>query len=176
MSYEECQELKNIKYKTMLLSGNNEKLITSVTNDISNLDLLLDNESEKNKKESWNKLDKCVKMDKIDGYIDLLTKKHKLENKEKLNLKSYLSSILDKKNLTRNKDVIYIKETGVIENIPILQFNNTTRKFSLKRNSQHVSTIKSLGPTKKNNKNRSRSNKSKLLNSPKSDSNKSDFN
>ena len=67
MSYEECQELKNIKYKTMLLSGNNKKMIESVTNDISNLDLLLDKENKLNKKESWNKLDKSVKLEKINN-------------------------------------------------------------------------------------------------------------
>ena len=149
MSYEECQELKNIKYKTMLLSGNNQKLVTSVTNDISNLDLLLDKESKQNKKEAWNKLDKSVKMDKINSYIDTLTTKHKLTDNEKLSLKDYLSSTLDKKSLHRNKDVIYIKESGTLENIPILHFNNTTRKFSLKKTAQHVSTTKSLGPTKK---------------------------
>ena len=168
MSYEECQELKNIKYKTMLLNGNNKKKITSVTNDISNLDLLLDKESKKNKKESWNKLDKSVKMNKIHDYIDILTDKHTLNNSERKSLKEYLSSTLDKKNLHRNKDVVYIKESGILENIPILHFNNTTRKFSLKKNAQHVSTAKALGPTKK--KNRSRSNRGKLSNSPRSES------
>ena len=42
----ECQELKNIKYKTMLLNGNQKKL-NSVINNISNLDILLDNETKK---------------------------------------------------------------------------------------------------------------------------------
>ena len=170
MSYEECQELKNIKYKTMLLSGNNQKLIPSITNDISNLDILLEKESKKNKNESWNKLDKSVKMDKISGYIDILTTKYKLNITEKNNLKEYLSNTLDKKSLHRNKDVIYIKESGILENIPILQFNNTTRKFTLKKISQRVSTAKALGPTKKNN-NRSRSNKGRLSNSPKNNTN-----
>ena len=64
MSYEECQELKNIKYKTMLLSGHNKKMIETVTNDISNLDLLLDKEIKQNKQETWNKLDKSIKMEK----------------------------------------------------------------------------------------------------------------
>ena len=168
MSYEECQELKNIKYKTMLLSGNTQKMIPSITNDISNLDLLLDKESRQNKKESWNKLDKSVKMDKINGYINTLTTKHKLNVTEKKTLKEYLSSTLDKKSLHRNKDVVYVKESGTLESIPILHFNNTTRKFSLKKNAQHVSTAKALGPTKK--KNRSRSNRGKLSNSPRSES------
>ena len=64
-------------------------------------------------------------------------------------LKTYISSNLDKKNLYKNKDVVYIRETGVIESIPALQFNNTTRKFSLRRSQQHISTAKCLGPKKK---------------------------
>ena len=48
---DECQELRNIKYKTMLLSGN-KKNLNSVIQDVKNLDLLLDNENEKSKKES----------------------------------------------------------------------------------------------------------------------------
>ena len=52
---DECQELRNIKYKTMLLNGN-KKNLNSVIEDVKNLDLLLDNENEKSKKESWNRL------------------------------------------------------------------------------------------------------------------------
>ena len=61
---DECQELNNIKYKTMLLSGNKKDLST-VIKDISNIDLLLDQENEQNKKETWNKLDKSIKINKI---------------------------------------------------------------------------------------------------------------
>ena len=46
---EECIELKNIKYKTMLLNGN-RKSLNSVINEASNLESLLDEESESNKK------------------------------------------------------------------------------------------------------------------------------
>ena len=170
MSYDQCQELKNIKYKTMLLNGNKKLNITSITNDISKLDILLDEESEQNKKESWNKLDKSVKMKKITEYIKTLTIKHKLNDVEISSLNEFINSNLDKKNLQKNKDVIYIKESGKIENIPTLQFNNTSRKFSLKRTPQHVSTAKALGPTK--NKTRSRSYQNKSPNSPKNESNK----
>ena len=55
---------------------------------------------------------------------------------------------LDKKALQRNKDVIYTKESGVLENIPTLHFNNTTRKFTLRKQSQ-PSALKTLGPTRK---------------------------
>lgn len=150
MSYDECLELKNIRYKTMLMKGNNEKIIPSITNDISNLDIILDKENSQNKKESWNKLDKSGKMEKISNFINNFSSKNTLNTNEKLNLKEFLSSSLDKKLLHRNKDVIYNRESGILENIPILIFNNNSRKFSLKKTLQHVSTAKALGPTKKN--------------------------
>ena len=150
MSKDECQELKNIKYKTMLLGGN--KKLSSVIKDIDNLDFLLDEESEQNKKEAWNKLDKSIKMNKINEFIKILTTKHKLTQKEIITLREYLSVNLDKKNLLKNKDVTYVKELVKLENIPNLHFNNTTRKFSLKK--QQQSTVK-LGPTRKKKSNKS---------------------
>lgn len=156
-SYEECQELKNIRYKTMLQTSNNNKLLgTSLTKDISNANLLLEKECIDNKKECWNKLDKSIKMDKIGNYIESISNNYDLSDKEKLSLKEYLSNQIDRKNLLKSKDIVYSKEKGIIDNIPILQFNNTTRKFTLKKSSQHISTLKALGPTKNN---KSRNNK-----------------
>jgi hypothetical protein len=56
----ECQELKNIKYKSMLLSGQNTVL--NPTQNSSSIDKILENESSLNKKEPWNKLDKTIKV------------------------------------------------------------------------------------------------------------------
>ena len=151
MANEECRELKNLKYKTMLLNGNNKKTLSSVIKDVENLDFLLDEETQQNKKETWNKLDKSIKMTKINEYIKNLTEKHKLTDIEIKTLQDFFSVNLDKKNLYKNKDVVYKKETGTLESIPNLQFNNTTRKFSLKKTqtTTSTSTSKSLGPTRK---------------------------
>jgi hypothetical protein len=153
---DECQELKNIKYKTMLLNGNKNTL-SSVTKEFANLDVLLDEENKLNKKEAWNKLDKSIKLEKINEYIKIIILKHNLVISEVKSLKEFMIFNLNKKNLYKNKDVTYEKETGILENIPNLQFNNTTRKFSLKKSAQHVSTAKALGPKK----NRSKTNRVK---------------
>ena len=63
-NYKECQELKNIKYKSMLLSNDNK------TTDITGVEKLLDNESKLNKKEPWNKLDKTIKIKKKLLYLE----------------------------------------------------------------------------------------------------------
>ena len=60
---EECVELKNIKYKTMLLNGSPIKE-TTLSNDISNLDKFLELEKTNNSNEPWCKLNKTIKTKK----------------------------------------------------------------------------------------------------------------
>ena len=57
----ECAELKNIKYKTMLISGN---LVTESksSNDLNNLDKFLEQDTTNNQNEPWSKLDKTAKV------------------------------------------------------------------------------------------------------------------
>jgi hypothetical protein len=57
----ECQELKNIKYKTMLLNGA-PLPETKSSNDLSNLDKFLENEKNNNVNEPWCKLKKLLKL------------------------------------------------------------------------------------------------------------------
>jgi hypothetical protein len=45
--------------------------------------------------------------------------------------------------LNKVKDISYNKETGVIIDIPLLIFNNTTRCFTLKKIIKNTQTIKS---------------------------------
>lgn len=154
MEKEECTELKNIQYQTMLLSGNklNDVSYTDITND--RIDTFLQKEKELNLNESWNKLDRTIKNKKLLEYSRKYTEDHKLENVDSETLYSFLKGCLDKKRLLNNKDVIYSKDEQEISNIPSLKFKNN--KFGLERCEKRVSTIKSLTPIKsslkKNNK------------------------
>ena len=143
MTNKNNHELNNLKYKTMLL--NDPPQIKNLT---ENIDTILEKESNKNKLEPWCKLDKTIKLTKLTKYSDELIKKHNLSPQERENLQEYLSNCLDKKNLQKVKDVTYDRDNGIIKNIPMLTFNNTTRKFYLKKD-KHVSTVKSLAPKKK---------------------------
>ena len=145
-----CQELKNIAYKTMLLNGtdinpkyhNNNK-----TNDLK-IANFLENESIANRKETWAKLDKTQKMKHIINYTAILKERDNLSNTEIESLKKYLTRCLDRKCLIKSKEVIYDKEKNLITNIPFLVFNKEQRTYLLKKDDKHVSTIKSL-PTEK---------------------------
>ena len=146
-----CQELKNIEYKTMLLNGTS--LIPDKNNKNNNIERItnfLDNESDANKKEPWIRLDKTQKIKKIYEYTNSLINKYNLTNEELVNFQQYLLRYLERKNLTKAKDVNYNKETGIIQNIPNLFFNDNTRSFYFKKDDKHVSTVKSLPPDKKN--------------------------
>tara|TARA_B110001452_G_scaffold267590_1_gene278284 strand:- start:8602 stop:9114 length:513 start_codon:yes stop_codon:yes gene_type:complete len=147
-----CQELKNLAYKTMLLNGTN---INPIYEDLSNnlkISNFLESESKASKLESWAKLDKTQKIKRLNNYAECLKSKHHLSDGEILNLKNYFIRCLDRKNLIKSKDVIYDKDNNIITNIPNLIFVIENRNFILKKDDKHVSTIKSLPQDKKNNK------------------------
>ena len=144
---EECIELKNIKYKTMLMSGNAIKE-TKTSNDMSKLDKFLEQDKTNNENESWTKLDKTVKTRKLIVFVEKYKTENELTDEEGQMLIAFLKDCLDKKKIQRIKDVIYDKETGAIKEIPALFFNKPTKHFTLKHTDKRVSTLKSL-PQKK---------------------------
>jgi hypothetical protein len=144
---DECIELKNIKYKTMLLSGVAMQE-TKSSSDLSNLDKFLEDNKNNNKIEPWNKLDKTIKTQKLTQYAEDYALQHQLQPEEKTNLQVFLRDCLDRKRLQRVKDVEYDKTTGEIKNIPALIFNKSNNHFTLKNIDKRVNTLKGL-PTKK---------------------------
>lgn len=146
-SNEECIELKNIKYKTMLISGNVIHEIKS-SNDISNLEKFLEDNKTKNQNEPWSKLDKTIKTKKLITFAESYSKEKSYDETETTLLIAFLKDSLDKKRLQRIKDVEYDKITGEIKDIPALHFNKATRHFTLKNLDKRMSTLKSLPPKK----------------------------
>ena len=78
-------------------------------------------------------------------YITKLITKHKLNRNETIQLRKCLHLGLERNRLIHVKDVVYNTEKGIIDNIPYLFFETTSRKFTIKRNEKRTSTIKSLG-------------------------------
>jgi hypothetical protein len=144
---EECQKLKNIKFKNMLLKGNTTPQ-TPVSKK-ANIDLFLEKEMNLNKHEPWNKLDKTGKIKLLTDYVNLSAANFSLNETEISEFKSYLIESLDKKKLQHVKDVQYDNQNGKIILIPNLHFNTASRKFTFKRNEKRASTVKSLGSGKK---------------------------
>jgi hypothetical protein len=144
---DECHELKNIKYKTMLLNGNPLQE-TKSSNDLSNLDKFLENEKNNNSNEPWCKLNKTIKNKKLMEFVEIYKKDKNLDEEESNNLILFLKDCLDKKKLQRVKDVIYNKISGMITDIPALSYTKSNKHFTLKNIDKRVSTLKSLAPKK----------------------------
>ena len=143
----ECQELKNIKYKTMLLNGVPLQE-TKSSNDLSNLDKFLENEKNNNVNEPWCKLNKTIKTKKLQEYVENYKIENILSNDESELLISFLKECIDRKKLQRVKDVLYDKDNGKIKEIPALHYVKSNKHFTLKNLDKRVSTLKSLAPKK----------------------------
>jgi hypothetical protein len=121
----------------------------------SNIDALLENEKQKNKCDSWNKLDKTVKTQKLHAFAEKYGKDNGYPAKEVKNLKMFFVDCLNKSKLQKTKDVIYEKDSGEITSIPALYFNSLNHNFSLKiTDTKRVSTLKSLTPKRISEKNK----------------------
>tara|TARA_Y100000287_G_C14233443_1_gene363283 strand:+ start:3095 stop:3637 length:543 start_codon:yes stop_codon:yes gene_type:complete len=143
---EECQDLKNLQYKTMLMKGKRTLLLPKNTSDdTAGIEKLLEREMSLNKNISWSRLDRSIKMRKLQEYAKVYSKKHELTEKESQRLSKYLNTALERNRLHKVREVKYNKETEIIEDIPCLLFNKESRKFTLKRSEKRVSTLSSLG-------------------------------
>lgn len=143
----DCHELKNLEYKNVLMYGNNLKPKAESIN-VSVLEELLEKESQLNRLDLWTKLDKTDKIIKLNAYAKTLVEKYSLIKEEEKELNSYLLYILERKYISKIKDVVYNRETGKIESIPNLIFNEDTRRFFVRKGDKHVNTLKSLAPKK----------------------------
>jgi hypothetical protein len=145
----ECHELKNLKYKTMLLNGVPLQEVKSTSsNDLSNLDKFLENEKINNINEPWCKLNKTIKTKKLQEYVEIYKQQNNLNDEESSILFSFLKDCIDRKKLQRVKDVVYNKENGIITEIPALCYIKSNKHFTLKNIDKRVSTLKSLAPKK----------------------------
>jgi hypothetical protein len=156
MQTNECTELKNIKYKSMMLKNNQKRgdaamqmlHNTSATNSISHIENYLERERAHNISEPWGKLDKTVKISKINAFAKTYATEHGLSDADCANLVAYLIACIDHKKIVKTKDVIYDKVSGNIISIPVLTHitisDTIGTKFTLRRCDKRQSTLKSL--------------------------------
>lgn len=147
VSEKESQELKNIKYKTMLYNGLHLSQ-TKSSSDMSSLEKFLEAEKITNSNEPWCKLNKTIKTKKLLDFVESYSKEKGFDEEEINILTVFLKDSLDKKKLSRVKDVIYDKTNGLVKEIPALTYIKSNRHFTLKNIDKRVSTLKSLAPKK----------------------------
>ena len=151
----ECIELKNLKYKSMMLKNNQRRgdaamqmlHNTSATDSISNVEKYLDHERSRKTTDLWGKLDKTVKLSKLNAFAQKYISDNGLPECELTQLVTFLTTCIDHKKIVKTKDVMYDKVTGMIISIPILTHVSTAPspvKFTLRRCEKRPSTLKSL--------------------------------
>ena len=145
MNMAESNELKNIKYKTMLATGITWPERKSSSN-LCVLDKFLENEKNTNSSEPWSKLDKTTKIRKLIIFAEKYKDEHNLSEDEYDKLMVFFKDCLDRKKLQKVKEVIYDKTSGEVKNIPALFHNKPTNHFTLKNTEKHVSTTRGLAP------------------------------
>lgn len=146
----ECIELKNIKYKTMMMNGHPLKE-TVMSNDFAGLDKFLEDEKNTNMIGPWAKLDNTTKSKKLLCFAEKYSVDHNLDIQEKELLILFFKDCLERKKLQKVKEIIYDKTTGEIKDVPYLIYNKLTKHFTLKNNEKRISTLKGLTPIKKTN-------------------------
>jgi len=144
---DECIELKNINYQTMLLNNKSNINSKTLSDCTEKIDSFLSKEKELNKNKSWNKLSKANKLKKLQLFSVTYSKKNKLSNDDEKNLRTYLLEALDRRKLQRIKDVSYDIEKGIILEIPKLIFLKEKKRFTIKREKKN-STLSGLAAPK----------------------------
>tara|TARA_B110000467_G_C18308470_1_gene476310 strand:+ start:1347 stop:1868 length:522 start_codon:yes stop_codon:yes gene_type:complete len=137
---EVCKEYNTLKYKTMIMTGKN--MDTQIINETSEemLHDFLMMESSNNKKQQWNKLSKTFKIKKLQEYVNItLKEEHQLTSEECGQTMVYVKKLLERKKLTKNSEIDYNEETGVIESVHCIVFQNVHRKFTLNKDMKNTS-------------------------------------
>lgn len=139
---ETCKEYENIKYRTMLNKGTNIEVTN--TESENRINDFLNQESKTNRLESWSKLSKTQKVNHIINYIELISDKYELTQKEKETSILFFTSLLNKKKLNKTTDIEYDKEKRSIISIHNLSFNTNTRGFVIKKEVEKNKTKKNI--------------------------------
>jgi hypothetical protein len=143
---DECIELKNLQYKTML-SGGSLKVESNMT-DFNVLDKFLEDNKLHNLNDNWTKMDNTNKVKKLNNFAEKYIEDNQLTKEELIKLTSFLKESIDQKQLMRIKDVVYDKNAKEIKDIPSLYYNITNKTFYLKTDKNRLHTLKSLPPVK----------------------------
>lgn len=142
--------LNQSKYKSVIhpiaIADANSKIVGQETQ-YQLMDELLEREKNHMKTLPWNKLDKTTRTQKLHAFAEKFGKDFALPSKSVKALKIFFSESLEKDKLQKAKEVVYDKERGTIQSIPVLHMNPDTRAFTLRNlDGTRPSTLKSLTP------------------------------
>lgn len=126
-------------------SYNNNVETTNTTLSTANIDNILENEKQQNIRDTWNKLDKTVKIQKLNTYAIKYCNENISESYDAAFLMNFFKNSLENNKLQKKKDLVYDIVSHEIVDIPTLCYN--TNNFVLHSSDRkRCSTLKSLTP------------------------------
>ena len=132
---DDCHELKNIKYQTMLLNSNMNIVPKKEESDI-NMESFMEQDKLKKKKKTWSKLDNGHKLNRIKQYGMVVKEEYNLSDNDTKKLQKLLINACNDNKLNKSADIMYNVDEGSIIKIKILEIVEKDGKniFSLKIN------------------------------------------
>lgn len=127
---EQCKEFNSLKYRTLISTGTNIESTVDTSEEAINNFLNLDIEN--NKKGIWSKLTKTEKTKKIKNYVNnVLKPEYNLTDEEMATATRFFTITMERKKLSKNNELTYNQDDGLIEQIGGLNFNTDTRRFTI---------------------------------------------
>ena len=135
-------------YKHSIFS--NEVVPENIANQ-SAIEEFLQNERNANLSEPWNKLNKTDKLKKMKLFSHEYCDKNTIATKQEECYK-FLKFCIDNKKISKIKELNYDKENGKIVEIFGFKYLPEANRFYLSKGGDNVSTLKNLGPKRKQSK------------------------
>ena len=127
---EQCKEFNSLKYRTLISTGTNIESTVDTSEEAINNFLNMDIEN--NKKGIWSKLTKTEKTKKIKNYVNnILKPEYNLTDEEMATATRFFTITMERKKLSKNNELTYNQDEGLIEQIGGLNFNTDTRRFTI---------------------------------------------
>ncbi len=137
-----CKEYNSLKYRTMIMTGNNIEIPIQNNVNEDKLNNFLVQEAKNNKKQSWNKLSKTDKIKKINDYMKIIKTEYNLNSEEYDNNLKFLLNLIERRKTNKINEINYDEGTQKIIEIGLVIFNQTNRKFTLNKNLKKNDSIK----------------------------------
>ena len=127
---EQCKEFNSLKYRTLISTGTNIESTVDTSEEAINNFLNMDIEN--NKRGIWSKLTKTEKTKKIKNYVNnVLKPEYNLTEEEMATATRFFNITMERKKLSKNNELTYNQDDGLIEQIGGLNFNTDTRRFTI---------------------------------------------
>ena len=140
--YQKPMELTELEHRTSILNKKRRSL-PSTSEEVPDILPYIDKNLDELYKQTWNKLEKGQRLNRINIYIHEILSLGKLPEQKCKRLKSILHSHISNNKINKNTDVDYDSEECKINNIKGLVINEENFKFTIDKSKKNKTSNKS---------------------------------